>query len=255
MVEHQRSGDAPREAKRIFILCAGSANRWNGGCKQLCRIGDETLIERTIRLIREQDSNLPVCIVTWRPELHQPGCEYLDTKDATDSLASTILLTEPRWADMNYLLTGDTLFDSESIRTILKSNTTTIFGTWNHKGIHERFAASFPGPMNAMILNNLQRAIEDKMVYKSIAANDLLCLCMYEGVRFLYRWHMHTKINRLVHPPNRESDVKRLTGKLFYTVLWLMPGHRLERISADIRDFDTPEEYTAFLDQGRQTHK
>ncbi len=42
-----------------------------------------------------------------------------------------ILLTEPRWAAMNYLLTGDTLFDTQSIRVILESNTTTIFGTWN----------------------------------------------------------------------------------------------------------------------------
>ncbi len=105
-----------------------------------------------------------------------------------------------------------------------------------------------------MILNNLQRAIEDKIVYNSIAANDLLCLSMNDGVRYLYRWHMHTKINRFVHRPNWKSDAKRLTGMLSYTVPWLMLGHRLERISADIRDFDTPEEYIAFLDQGGQNH-
>lgn len=53
----------------VFLLAAGRSQRFNYRPKQLLRFRGETILQRTIRLIREINPDIPIYLVTvgYRP--------------------------------------------------------------------------------------------------------------------------------------------------------------------------------------------
>jgi hypothetical protein len=104
----------------IFILCAGSGERWNqylGVPKQMIPFGNETLIERTLRLLSKQDQRRVVCVVR-DSEMTLTRYNTLSLS-RSDSLAETILATRPYWSDRNMFFLGDVFFSERAVERIL----------------------------------------------------------------------------------------------------------------------------------------
>lgn len=226
--------------KSVFLLAAGSASRWNGKIKQLLDVEGESIIKRTVRIVHECDPCCELYIISFRPELRMDGCTYIDTKQSTSCLASTMLLTVPFWTDENVFLMSDVLFTKEVIQKILSGSGIQFYGSWeNVKGIHpERVAAIFPLIEKERILSSLVRAVQEYTSYHSYAANEVPCMVMGPRAFLYYRLLQFTGIpgffmHHCVYP-------------LLHYSIWRTPGYGIQNIPGEIIDFDTPEDYELY---------
>lgn len=109
-----------------LIMCAGSSERWKnyqGVPKQLLQFGGETLLNRTVRLLRSQGVGDPI-VVAVSPKLRVPGVRSFTPARNTfivDSVASTSAL----WAARTIILLGDVFYTTTAIRRFV--NTTDAF--------------------------------------------------------------------------------------------------------------------------------
>ena len=115
--------------KKAFILCAGASTRWRNKdkpkgtpqIKQNIIINNEKLIDRTIRLLKENNIN-DITIVLRGDILQNKDCKYIDLGSAEK--ASTVmdtLKTKEHWENNIIILLGDVYFSENAIKTIVKN--------------------------------------------------------------------------------------------------------------------------------------
>ena len=76
---------------KYVIMADGKGSRWNnymGLTKHNIRIGGETLLERTVRLLHEYDDAAEVIITSHNTQLHIDGAERYEPKNNVRSTAS-----------------------------------------------------------------------------------------------------------------------------------------------------------------------
>ena len=105
---------------RYVIMADGKGTRWgnySGIPKHLIKIGDETLLERTVRLIKQTDESNEIVITShdYRYEVegavrYEPKNNVLEIDRFTDELID----------DGVVFLYGDTYYTDDSIKTIVE---------------------------------------------------------------------------------------------------------------------------------------
>lgn len=216
----------------VFITAAGSSTRFNGQTKQLLPVDGEPIIRRTIRLVREYDPDIPIYVVTWKPDLKFDDVLVVDTVKPTNTVTDTILFTEPWWSQTNVFLLGDVVYYPQSLRKILNSRCLKMFGSTacNGKGYSERFALTF------------QACDRDVMMKKCVECESLLDMKM-GGLARLSITFKHPAVQKLVylHVPGLQP-VKSFIGNKVFKNLWWKTS-MFEEIGDQTYDIDTPEEY------------
>jgi hypothetical protein len=103
----------------VFILCAGTGDRWNnflGVPKQLITFGSETLLQRTNRLVSVYDTHQVYCVTTnLRISISVKDTILLAR---SDSLAETIHKTSSFWTQRNVFLLGDVFYSDAAVSQI-----------------------------------------------------------------------------------------------------------------------------------------
>ena len=113
---------------RVVILCAGEASRWGGHLgtpKHLVPINGEPILHRTVRLLRDLQPGVEVCIAA-RPEdlaaYTVPGAMTFEADlDLCRFDADKFLSSRAYWAREGdtVLLYGDCFFSEAALRSIL----------------------------------------------------------------------------------------------------------------------------------------
>ena len=110
--------------QHIFILCAGTATRWEeymNAPKQLVEIHGESLLDRTLRLLSEQGClSRSVHIVSWNEKLRRPPSDFVNP-GKTSCIIETLLTTQELWGEENIFLLGDVFYDAQALDKILNS--------------------------------------------------------------------------------------------------------------------------------------
>jgi len=140
---------------RIFILCAGPLIKYNGTIRQLLDVGGEGILERMIRLIREEcDDEIFIITNNKILENHVKKLKYnniiifhpINEKFALESLYSS----KEEWVDKNIFMYGDVVFSKHAIRKILNSDNKIYFffrvkpHLYLNKRYPEMFSMSIP---------------------------------------------------------------------------------------------------------------
>lgn len=95
-----------------LIIAAGECERWGGRTKQLMPIGNETVIGRMIRQLRER--GLKPIVVTHKPDLLAAcGGGFVPAQHGT--LLETVLSTRPLWHGVVAVFFGDVIFTEEAL--------------------------------------------------------------------------------------------------------------------------------------------
>lgn len=103
-----------------FILCSGKSLRWNnylGIPKQHIKISEETLIDRTIRLLKKFTSCQHIYIVSNNAELKNDSCHYF-TPTNSNTTVQTLYSTKDLWQHQNIILLGDVFYSEGAIKLI-----------------------------------------------------------------------------------------------------------------------------------------
>lgn len=106
---------------KYVIMADGKGSRWNnymGLTKHNIRIGGETLLERTVRLLHEYDAAAEVIITSHNTQLHIDGAERYEPKN--NVLEIDRFTAELIGDDMCFLY-GDVYYSEEAIKTIVES--------------------------------------------------------------------------------------------------------------------------------------
>ena len=109
--------------KKVFILCAGSAVRFGGVCKQLLPItrNGKCVLDRILWQLHSRNE-WDVHIVTHNPEIIQyaknrdVGIVYPEVYDLTPH---TALSTKEWWGDENLILVGDGVYSNNTFSSIV----------------------------------------------------------------------------------------------------------------------------------------
>lgn len=216
----------------VFILAAGKSTRFGGYPKQLLELNGETLLRRTIRLIREINPKIPIYVVAFRKELFYKDVIVINTHGSTETVSESILFTEPYWGQRNVFLTGDAVFYPESLREIIYSTGYFSAGkVYKKEHSGERVAIGF-----------------------DIKDHEKVCdVCVAAGKNHGLRWFCishHPIVKKLIETeyplglrPVVHFGVYHIILKVvnFYTLT-----NHLE-LSDATTDIDTPEEYQDYL--------
>lgn len=201
---------------RVFILCAGSSQRWNnylGIPKQLASIGGESLLWRTVRILHASNlHNVYIvtnnCLLTselcyeYAPQLYRYTCE-------------TLLSTDGLWGVKNLILLGDVYYSCKTMHSIVTSKKDICFFGRAHGSAYtkckhgELFAVSFMQSQRDTIINSARATID--LAQSNLATGNL--------------WNLYDVIMGF---PIMSQRVNR---KLF---------HRINDITDDV---DTPSDY------------
>ncbi|MGM9591418.1 MAG: hypothetical protein ACI3VK_01710 [Oscillospiraceae bacterium] len=106
---------------RYVIMADGKGSRWNnflGHDKHDIRIGGETLLERTVRLVHENDASAEVMITSHNSALCIDGAQRYEPKN--NVLEIDRFTAELIGDDMCFLY-GDVLYSEEAVRVIVGS--------------------------------------------------------------------------------------------------------------------------------------
>ena len=102
-------------------MADGKGSRWNnflGHDKHDIRIGGETLLERTVRLVHENDASAEVIITSHNAALSIDGAQRYEPKN--NVLEIDRFTAELIGDDMCFLY-GDVLYSEEAVRVIVGS--------------------------------------------------------------------------------------------------------------------------------------
>lgn len=206
---------------RVFILCAGDGARWDeylGIPKQHIRIGGETLLERTVRLVKSHDLR-DIRIVAHDPRMGVPGCGLV-TPRSSRFTAETLLSVIPRQKIRAVFLLGDVFYSERTMSAILTCRSDLrVFGRpwpsfWSGRTHGEIFAIAFDSPRRDLIRNACTSTIQ-----RGLAGG---------------RGNLWNLYQALIGAP---FDSKKFESPLF-------------TIIDDItEDFDTPSEYENMIDR------
>lgn len=163
----------------VFILCAGNGDRWGqhlGIPKQMVCFGEESLLERTVRLVFSQD-DLQVYCVTSDPRIRVPNVALISISP-TRSIAETIVSVSDKYHDRNIFLLGDVFYSEQAIsRILVNKGSITFFGrpwpsAFVNCGHGEMFGLSFTKQKAAMIRNivsdslTIEQGVIDANIWK-----------------------------------------------------------------------------------------
>jgi choline kinase len=152
------------ERKRVIILCAGESTRWNkylGVDKHFINIDGESLLDRTVRLVKENEPSADIFIVANDEKYQREGTTlYKPTLNPENLEADNWLSSKELWLKdgKTYLIFGDIWFSEEAIKKILadKVETWRVYGreggsTITGKVWEEWFCLSFQKNENELI--------------------------------------------------------------------------------------------------------
>lgn len=132
--------DPPGDGVAVLILCAGLLNAWEGEePRQLRKIGNETVLGRIIRQVREKGHE-PI-IVTGREDIKAatPDLAHYDPTHCR-TIAETWLYTRELWREQTVILLGDAIYGKSTAQKTLEYR-----GTMKMVGnAAEIFAFTFP---------------------------------------------------------------------------------------------------------------
>lgn len=120
---------------RYVIMADGKGTRWgnySGIPKHLIKIGDETLLERTVRLIKQMDESNEIVITSHDHRYEVEGAVRYEPKN---NVLEIDRFTDELIDDGVVFLYGDTYYTDDSIKTIVESETETILFFGNRKSI------------------------------------------------------------------------------------------------------------------------
>lgn len=109
---------------RYVIMADGKGSRWNnfmGHSKHGIRVGGETLLERTVRLVREQDKSAQIIITSHDEALSVEGAERYEPKN---NVLEIDRFTRELICDDMCFLYGDVLYSEEAISRIASARGT-----------------------------------------------------------------------------------------------------------------------------------
>jgi len=119
----------------IFIMAGGKQERWKANYpKQLAKIGDTTLLERTL----SQLSGKEVTVITADSRVASLG-PASSKREIHKYLAGTIQSLRPKWGPRAVILLGDVYFTPQAMESILSYDGPCMFFGWQY----EMFAISF----------------------------------------------------------------------------------------------------------------
>ncbi len=104
---------------KYVIMADGKGSRWNNflGCdKHEIRIGAETLLERTVRLLHEADPEAEIIITSHNAELSIKGAVRYEPKN---NVLEIDRFTSELICDNMCFLYGDVLYSEASVKTIV----------------------------------------------------------------------------------------------------------------------------------------
>lgn len=111
---------------QVFILAAGSAERWDGPVqKQLVDVGGQPLIGRMVEQVESIIGVGPWIVSNDREILFQSGRQFLPQND--DRLVDTLDSTTNEWADRTIILLGDVYYTDSVLTDILTSDVSLKF--------------------------------------------------------------------------------------------------------------------------------
>jgi len=155
----------PSSFPKALILSAGTGSRWDGPeSKQLARVDGETLLHRTVRLLRERGVD-DVSIVSWDPAHSLPRTTTVFSPPS-ERIVDTMDDVRAHFSDDTLLLLGDVFYTRGSIERMLRSRTPLAFFGRDHGSIiltgcqwAEIFAVRFAGTGVAEFERRLATAV------------------------------------------------------------------------------------------------
>jgi len=196
---------------KVLLLCAGSSGEFEkifGVPKQLLEFGPETLLGRTVRLLRENELR-DIDVVSHDSRLQVDGCGFFRPL-AYGSALETFLSTQTLWQDRTIVLHGDVFFTEKAMRTVAQCDAELrMFGRLGENALtlgpwSELFAFSFSSGSADMIADHAKKAIE------------------LGGVRI---WHLYRSMAGFA------PEEHKIEERYFHTIMDFTD------------DFDTPEKY------------
>lgn len=106
---------------RYVIMADGKGSRWNnflGHDKQEIRIDGETLLERTVRLVHENDPDAELIITSHKEDLNVPGARRYEPKN--NVLEIDRFTAELIGDDMCFLY-GDVLYSEAAVKAVINA--------------------------------------------------------------------------------------------------------------------------------------
>jgi GTP:adenosylcobinamide-phosphate guanylyltransferase len=163
---------------RVFILCAGSSQRWNnylGIPKQLASIGGESLLWRTVRILHAFNLH-NIYVVTNNRLLTSELC-YVFTPHLYRYTCETLLSTDGLWGVKNLILLGDVYYSCKTMYSIVTSKKDICFFGRPHGSAYtkckhgELFAVSFAQSQRDTIINSARATIN--LAQSNLATGNL----------------------------------------------------------------------------------
>lgn len=174
---------------RIFILCAGTSRKFENQPKALLNIDGESILQRTIRIIRDTGFKGEIFIVTHHDiiiysikELNDDKIKFLNPSRKRYILES-MLSTKHEWVDRNIILYGDVIFSHNALKKILYSDNKIYFyarlrpSIYTKKEHHEVFGINIPLTETRKIVKKSEKAINYaagrpiRVIFKSLFEN------------------------------------------------------------------------------------
>ena len=120
---------------KYIIMADGKGNRWNNYNdipKHFIRIGEETLLERTVRLIKEREPTSDVFITSHDPRYEVEGAKRYEPQN---NVLEIDRFTEELIEDNICFLYGDTFYSEEAMERITKEAVEDILFFGNERSI------------------------------------------------------------------------------------------------------------------------
>ena len=120
---------------RYIIMADGKGNRWNNFRdipKHFIKIGDETLLERTVRLVREREKDATIYITSHDPRYEVAGATRYEP---LNNVLEIDRFTEELIDDNVCFLYGDTFYSEEAMDTIMSTEAEDLLFFGNERSI------------------------------------------------------------------------------------------------------------------------
>lgn len=120
---------------KYIIMADGKGTRWNNYQdipKHFIRVGEETLLERTVRLLRENDSSAEVIITSHDPRYEVKGAVRYEPKH---NVLEIDRFTSELIEDQVCFLYGDTYYSEKAVDVIVHTQSDDLLFFGNEKSI------------------------------------------------------------------------------------------------------------------------
>lgn len=119
-----------------IIMCQGNQQRIGhllNGPKQLIPVdGEETIFERTVRLVRAAGVSRIVAVIhplpQWPPACDRAAVETYVQPDPGESVVGAIVNLREFWAERTIVFLGDVIYSTATVRTMVDSSGPVFFG-------------------------------------------------------------------------------------------------------------------------------